>query len=394
MRVLLYDWALDFLGGGQKYCCDMAAALAKEHEVTLLCRKPVAKSFLEGAYGLDLGGVKFLDLKFSPRLESVPSGLYNILLQQRNAAGEAAEIGPLSANYDLFINCESTRAMIRPRSPKSVLVCHFPPRADLGKELEAYGPAMRYTYALPYRVLAGLYPPENHAAAYGAVITSSNFAKGWIREFWGLPAEVLYPAVKPAARGGGGNAILTVSRITPKKKILEMLGVFGGLVKSGLKGWTFIVAGSVAAERSAYLEEIRKRASGLPVRLELNPGFMELSALYGSSKIYWHLAGLDVNAAAEPYEMEHFGITPVEAMAHGLVPLLFNGGGLREIVENGVNGFLVNGGEELAARTAELCASPERLAALSEKALARSAFFSPAAFKDGLDSVIGRAAAA
>lgn len=394
MKILLYDWALDFLGGGQKYCCDMAAALGKEHDVTLLCRKPVERSFLAGAYGLDLGRVNFINLKFRPRFQSVPLGLYNLLLQQWNLAAEAAEISPLTAKYDLFINCESTRAMIEPLSPKSVLVCHFPPRGDLRREWEAYGPVLKYTYALPYRALAGRFTPQNYAERYGAVITSSEFARCWLKELWGLPAGVLYPAVPSAPAGGWGNAILTVSRITPKKKILEMLEVFGGLVESGLKGWTFIIAGSVDAERSAYLADIRKRASGLPVRLELNPGFAELSALYGSSKIYWHMTGLDVDQRAEPYEMEHFGITPVEAMARGLVPVLFNGGGLKEIVEDGVNGFLVDGREELAARTAELCASPERLGVLSGNALARSAFFSPAAFKAGLDAVIGGAGGA
>ncbi len=377
MKILLYDWAL-----------------RQEHDVTLLCRIPVERSFLERAYGLDLGRVNFMNLEFRPRFRSAPLGLYNLLLQQRNLVAEAAEISPLTAEYDLFINCESTRAMIEPLSPKSVLVCHFPPRGDLRREWAAYGPVLKYTYALPYRALAGLFTPENHAARYSALITCSEFSRGWIKELWGLPSEVVYPAVQAAPAGGSGNAILTVARITPKKRILEMLEVFRGLVAGGLKGWTFIIAGSADAEGAGYLAEIRKRAAGLPVRLELNPGFAELSALYGSSRVYWHMAGLGVDAKAEPYEMEHFGITPVEAMARGLVPVLFNGGGLKEIVEDGVNGFLVNGREELAARTAELCASPERLAALSEKARARSAFFSPAAFKAGLAAALGRAGAA
>ena len=50
MKILMYDWALDFIGGGQKYACDIAALLQKNHEVTFICRKPVKKDFLEKAF--------------------------------------------------------------------------------------------------------------------------------------------------------------------------------------------------------------------------------------------------------------------------------------------------------------------------------------------------------
>lgn len=392
MRILLYDWALDFLGGGQKYCCDMAAALQREHDVTLLSLKPVKKKFLEDSYGLDLSEVNLACLKSRPVIEDLPFGLYSVLMRQWNAAREASEISPLTGEYDLFINCEASRSGIKPLSAKSIQVCHFPPRTDLLREWGSYGAVMRYTYALPYRALLGMFPQKNYAARYGAVITSSGFASRWIDKLWGVPGRVLYPAVDPAARGGSGNAILTVSRITGKKKIIEMLDVFKGLVARGLRGWTFVIAGSSGEEGTPYLNEIKARSAGLPVRLVLNPGFSELAGLYCGSKIYWHMTGLGVDPETEPYEMEHFGITPVEAMAHGLVPVLFKGGGLRETVENGSNGFLVASPEELAQRTWELCGSAELLAKLSDNAVARSRFFSREAFRAGLEEVINGAA--
>ena len=34
----------------------------------------------------------------------------------------------------------------------------------------------------------------------------------------------------------------------------------------------------------------------------------------------------------DPIKFEHFGIAPIEAISAGCIPVLFNGGGLNEIV--------------------------------------------------------------
>jgi glycosyltransferase involved in cell wall biosynthesis len=52
--------------------------------------------------------------------------------------------------------------------------------------------------------------------------------------------------------------------------------------------------------------------------------------------------------------MEHFGIAPVEAMSAGCIPIVFNGGGLREIVKEGYNGFLFSNEQELLQKTTEI----------------------------------------
>ena len=39
-------------------------------------------------------------------------------------------------------------------------------------------------------------------------------------------------------------------------------------------------------------------------------------------------------------EDEDFGITPVEAMTAGAVPILYDAGGHKEIIKEGVNGFI------------------------------------------------------
>ena len=62
--------------------------------------------------------------------------------------------------------------------------------------------------------------------------------------------------------------------------------------------------------------------------------------------------------------MEHFGITTVEAMAHGCVPVVVRLGGQLEIVQDGVNGRLWGSLGELVAITRELMADSAGVVAL------------------------------
>ena len=50
-----------------------------------------------------------------------------------------------------------------------------------------------------------------------------------------------------------------------------------------------------------------------------------------------------------PSDFEGFGITYLEAMRAGVIPVASTEGGTREIIKNGVNGFLIssNNGQEL-----------------------------------------------
>ena len=61
---------------------------------------------------------------------------------------------------------------------------------------------------------------------------------------------------------------------------------------------------------------------------------------------------------------EGFGISVVEAMARGCIPVTFNNGGLPEIIENGKNGFLID-----KINSKELANKISRLIALNRKEL-------------------------
>jgi glycosyltransferase involved in cell wall biosynthesis len=161
-----------------------------------------------------------------------------------------------------------------------------------------------------------------------------------------------------------------------------MVRTFGRCVPPG---WRYALAGTLgrSAEDQSYFDAVRRESATLPVALKPNLGRGELLDLYGKAKIFWHAAGY-ANTAGDPELNEHFGITTVEAMSAGCVPVVFNRGGPSEIVEHGVNGFLWNTLDELRDHTTRLTTDEALWAAMSAAARRRAADFDRAHFVAGI----------
>ena len=80
--------------------------------------------------------------------------------------------------------------------------------------------------------------------------------------------------------------------------------------------------------------------------------------------------------------VEHFGISTVEAMAAGCVPVVINRGGQSEIVEHGATGFLWDTLAELKEYTATLVSDEALRARMAEAARAAAQRFSREAFTE------------
>ena len=97
------------------------------------------------------------------------------------------------------------------------------------------------------------------------------------------------------------------------------------------------LAGGAGEGDKEYIESLKKMAQGYEVYFYPNLSFEDLKILFGESQIYWHATGFGED---DPKKFEHFGITVVEAMAAGCIPVVINKGGLKEIVDQGINGYL------------------------------------------------------
>ena len=232
---------------------------------------------------------------------------------------------------------------------------------------------------------------------YDALIANSHFTAGWVERLWQRPSTVLHPPVTMRRGGAEEQVVLGVGRFFPRgrghsKKQLELVQAFRALVDGGLTGWTLHLVGGCSDDGREYLRTVQREAAGYPVELHANASGAELDALYARASVYWHAAGLGEDQDADPDRMEHFGISTVEAMSAGAVPVVLGAGGLVETVRDGVDGLHVHDLDGFTRRTRELVADPARLAALSASAQQRARDFSLEAFDARLSALLDRLA--
>lgn len=156
-----------------------------------------------------------------------------------------------------------------------------------------------------------------------------------------------------------------------------------------------------------YAAEVKGNATvrKLPVSFLHNVPPETLESTLQRSHVFWHLTGIDVingKESSDPASLEHFGISVVEAMSAGCVPIVLSIGGTTDIVQNGVNGYYANGEADFVQRTLEIMRSSgflrrngvmeaaASLQALSESAVARSREFHLDVFRKNLYLLVQR----
>ena len=229
-------------------------------------------------------------------------------------------------------------------------------------------------------------PSDDFLATYQEIVSISEFTQRWVRHRWGRKSHVIYP---PVAFVTGGvqkePLILSVGRFFGQrfghsKKQIELVRAFRALVARGLPGWELHLVGSCQHLHTEYLDRVRAEARGLPVHFHIDASGRELRQLYERASIYWHAAGLGESERRHPERLEHFGISTVEAMGAGAVPIVVGTGGQGEIVQHEVNGYHFRSLEDLVARTYLLAHLPALRRRLGDAARQRAGEFSTERF--------------
>jgi glycosyltransferase involved in cell wall biosynthesis len=136
----------------------------------------------------------------------------------------------------------------------------------------------------------------------------------------------------------------------------------------------FAIIGNVAPEKNSYYESLRKIAPG-NVSFIISP-LRKAKDILGRAKVYVHCA-----------QGEHFGITIVEAMSAGCVPVVNNTGGPREIVSDD-SGYKWNVTDQAVEQVSSLIRDDRLRSRLSQVATSRAKQFRPEVFESGLGKVL------
>ena len=228
---------------------------------------------------------------------------------------------------------------------------------------------------------------DDHAAryadalrSYDAVTPNSHFTASWLRRRWGVAGPVIEPPVIADERRsatGSRPLIVSIGRFFVgghNKKHLAMVRAFRMLCDRGLVGWRLALVGGVGqrAVDADYLRRVEAEARGLPIDVYPNADEATVRELRAHAAIAWHAAGFKESERNAPERFEHFGMAVAELMMSGAVPVVFDGGGLREIVEPGRSGFRWRTLEELVAVTLSLVRNARRRRSMSEAARQRA----------------------
>lgn len=193
-------------------------------------------------------------------------------------------------------------------------------------------------------------------------ITNSGFTQSFLSK-WGIKSQVIYPFLDE-------KFLDNQSETVNKEKIILTVGRFFDHLHTKnhnlaievykrnnlkLKGFKLILAGGLIQEDQDYFNKLKKLAGGdRDIIFKTNLSFHELLELYNKSLIYWHFAGFGVDEQKNPELVEHFGITPLEAMARGCLTFVYDAGGPREIVKDNQNGFIFKNEEVLMVKTLDI----------------------------------------
>lgn len=225
------------------------------------------------------------------------------------------------------------------------------------------------------------------------VICNSHFTKKIIDNEYSVNSDVLYPPVdlnlfKSKRKE---NIILYVgrfSRLKQSKRQDLLIKVFKEMYDGGLlKDWKMILAGGAEIGDDDFSQDLKKSAETYPIRFIKSPAIKELIEIYAKSKIYWSASGFGVDETHEPEKVEHFGLSVVEAMASGCVSVVFNSGGHREIINNGIDGYLWETENNLKSITTEIIKS-SKIPEIARSAKLKSEQFSYSKFKTSLADFI------
>jgi glycosyltransferase involved in cell wall biosynthesis len=369
MKILFYEWSWYNIGGGQKFTAKIAEYLSKKHEVTLVTLFPIDKEKMKKYYSVDLSRIKVIPL-FEKKQE-ISVTLLKILVSGR--------VSKLSQYYDVFFNADAQET-VKPRARYNVFYSNF-------FDPKWYRPSRGF---FDFFKLLGIYLLKtikgNYAREY-KVYCNSKYNQKWLKRLWQVDSEVINPPIDipKERRFRKENLIISTGRISSDKCYDFIIEVFKESSKNiSLKNYKLLICGK--ADDENYLGRLKKMSLGFPIEFRTNLTNEELCNVYKKAKIFMQAKGLGVDEERYPALLEHFGMTPLEAMSYGCVPIVLNKGGYIETVDE-KTGFKINNKEEAVDAILRLASNKKLFSSMSLAGIKRVKLFSLQRMQKQFDEV-------
>lgn len=224
-------------------------------------------------------------------------------------------------------------------------------------------------------------------------ICNSEFTKGFIDKEYGVKSVVLYPPIdtKKFNAKRKSNSIVYVGRfstLTQAKRQDILVSAFKRFLNKVDTKWELYLMGGSDVGADEYLKELKKQSKNFPIHILENVPYSKLIQIVGEAKFFWSAAGYGIDEDTNPEKVEHFGISVVEAMASGCVPIILNKGGYKEIIEDGKEGRLWVKTDELLDYTLEISENFKLWKSLSDNAKLKAQRFSYDGFETQLSHIL------
>ena len=313
---LVHDWVTE-IGGAERVLKSFHAAFPEAPIYTLFKNDAFAKDFLPDAK---------IFTSFLQNWYRI-AGSRRLMAPMMPTAIESFDLG----EFDVVISTGAiySKGIIVPPRTLHINYCHSPSRQfwDRHAEQSAQASWLKRPWLTLMQHATRIWDRQASARVDGFWANSMHVA-GRIKKYYHRTSEVVYPPVRipPRLKSAPGSFFLIVSRLHRHKDIDMAIKTCNKMK------WPLIIVGT-GPQGNAL-----RKIAGPTIRMRSDVNDVDLDEYYDNCL-----------ALIMPQE-EDFGITAIEALAHGKPVIALQKGGAREYIDEGSNGiFFGESSEELLA---------------------------------------------
>ena len=315
MKAFVIHHTINSPGGESSFAMETIHSLSKlGYDIELVTIDKPNLKLISETYGKELPIKKIRSL-FPFKMNSF--GIYQRLL----TVVSSLNLQP----SDIVINTNGTNLPFNiPQNVLCILYIHFPTILQTSSEYDnnKYNKSLFWkAYFKPYQIMTHLLTKKALKRA-DIVLTNSIFTKNAIQKVYpSANPQVIYPPIDIESfsnchnSNSRKNQVLVIARFSAEKQIEKAI-----LIAKLLRNIKFKILGSLLPVNQSYFNNIQQMIQdyGLNDRVQLIPNATkdEMINAMSSSTIYLHTM-----------HGEHFGISIVESMAAGLIPIVPSYGG-------------------------------------------------------------------